>query len=662
MLGGDATPPARVRVSTGPAGVRGGRVLDAHVREGINIQTAIDLTLQFDQGVPRWSDLKEQAVEIEMECGGARRPFWGVVVGLRSAGGTGQAAVWIKSALWLLSLRSTWRVFYAHSSVDVLRAVLPAGSCRVVDLLRQPPRRRDRITQVGETHLEFVLRLLAEDGINFLFRHDPGGEAMVLVDHNDSFDAIGGLSLHGVPRAPGIGGTTGLRAPRPWQVEHQCVPAQGTVADLDPTRPHLEVLGRAVAPGAAGGGGTGDDAEIYFALGGVVEPEHAQQVAQVRLEQLRCAETVLSGRGDDPRVAAGHRFTFHEAGGELAGEWLCVAAEHHAVEQGYGMGTPPYHSLFQCVPSAMPFRPAPRPAPKLPGDYSAFVVGADGRTTPDADKPVVANEHGHVRIRLAAEHPQPDAASGQPYPHDSGWVPLGSSWAGAGGVLRCPRVGESVTVRFLGGNPDRPFVSGAIPATADVPPHEVARHPLRTTWETRPAPDELKAYHMISFDDDKGRPSVVLHSGGEWHESVTGDQRITVGRDQHVDIVGARVERIAGGLERHVKGSEVAHVEGDVVTHTAGDRRDTCDKNYSVQAAQDVTIKCRRFIIDADYISLRGGGSLIVFSDKALALEGPPKVQINCGRASATAVAAEPQRAAPRDPLPAENGRQRQQR
>ena len=75
--------------------------------------------------------------------------------------------------LWLLSRRRNSRIFQGLYAHEIVSAVLSESGIAHRFALRQTYPRRIYCTQYQETDLEFVSRLLAEEGIFFFFDHEP---------------------------------------------------------------------------------------------------------------------------------------------------------------------------------------------------------------------------------------------------------------------------------------------------------------------------------------------------------------------------------------------------------------------------------------------------------------------------------------------------------
>jgi type VI secretion system secreted protein VgrG len=129
-----------------------------------------------------------------------------------------------------------------------------------------------------------------------------------------------------------------------------------------------------------------------------------------------------------------------------------------------------YANRFSCVRRGIAIVPAYDPRVDLPRTeaQSVLVVGPVGEE-------VYCDEHGRVKIRFPGcrqtdhEHAHGVGASG--YEGDSAWVRVASSSAGdRWGAISLPRAGEECIVTFIGGDPDKPVITGRVHGGMAPPP------------------------------------------------------------------------------------------------------------------------------------------------------------------------------------------------
>ena len=85
-------------------------------------------------------------------------------------------------------------------------------------------------------------------------------------------------------------------------------------------------------------------------------------------------------------------------------------------------------------------------------------------------------------------------------------------WTGNGyGALFLPRIGQEVVIGFVGGDPDRPLVTGMVYNSGNPPPWALPEHAACSGLLTRSFPDG-QAGNELRFDDTKDAELVYLHA------------------------------------------------------------------------------------------------------------------------------------------------------
>jgi type VI secretion system secreted protein VgrG len=129
-----------------------------------------------------------------------------------------------------------------------------------------------------------------------------------------------------------------------------------------------------------------------------------------------------------------------------------------------------YTVQFTCVRRDIPIVPHFDPRTDLPrtGEETVVVIGPEGES-------VHCDALGRVRVRFPGVRPDEregarTAAAGIT-DHDSAWVLVSTVWAGAGfGIISLPRVGTFCRIGFVGGDPDKPIITGATHSGVTPPP------------------------------------------------------------------------------------------------------------------------------------------------------------------------------------------------
>ncbi len=341
-------------------------------------------------------------------------------------------------ALWLLKKRTTSRIFQDKTVPEIVTAVLDEAAIpRALRLLDQH-RPRTYCMQYRETDLEFVERLLAEEGIFYTFDHGgPDGDAeivsfgdsahvyppiegdaeLVYRPHGGAGKALSEHHLERFERRRSLRPTSVLR----WGYDFRN-PAQTLGADAN-----LEDLTR----------GEPARGEAFVHHKEDEEPNVLTGAVNAELAQLRARVEVGRGASGCRRLVPGSWFKVcdHDLG-RLDGEYVVTQIKHEGRSpESATEGQAVYVNTFECVSKDVAARPQ-RPARALQQvTETALVVGPDGQE-------IHTDEHGRIKVQFHWDR------AGKRNEHSSCWIRVSQAWAGSGwGFQFIPRVGMEVTDR-----------------------------------------------------------------------------------------------------------------------------------------------------------------------------------------------------------------------
>lgn len=459
----------------------------------------------------------EQMTVLLLHADGVYRPWHGYVVRAAQLGTDGGLARYrLTMAPWLafLGLRRDSFVYRDKTAREIVEDVFKDYSQANARFeVEQPMRTRSLCCQYDESDLDFVARLLAEEGLSYRFEHlqdeaageaDESGRARHMLIVSDALAA-----------RPELG---------PIRFAASRVTSQRKAADaitgFTATR---SVAGNAVTLGAWNyrqvAGTTGGDAtalaigelptlEQYDGAGAYLyeHAEHAERAATRALAALELGYKRFEGEGAVRVLTAGSGFTLVDhplhranttaltyAGAPAASRdradnaFTVLAVEHHAANNlgaqaaellglsDVERGT--YRNHFHAVPAAAALVPAFRRKPTAPGATTALVVGVEG-------EPLTTDREHRVKVQFHWQRGERPNAGGlshastvDPTGHAPGsdasgtWVRVALPAAGANwGAAFVPRLGTEVAVSYVEGDIDRPVVTGQLWNGADAPP------------------------------------------------------------------------------------------------------------------------------------------------------------------------------------------------
>ena len=425
---------------------------------------------------------------------------------LGSDGGFARYRVRISPWLWRLGQVRNSRVWQDMSVIDIVNAVFEFY--RPVATWRWSPETaqfmgsampRSYCCQYREADLDFVRRILAEEGLCWRFEQTESGPGLVLfadssdplaVPGDSTSELDGSVRYHGVSsveRADTVQAMTAQRRLRAslTTLVSQDYKSKQVVAGSSPSRipksRKLPLLESFDVPG-----------QYAYA-----NREQAQRYADLQMQASEARHELWRGRSTVRTLRAGTRmrvsgmprqerdspaFTIlrvtsiglnnlpppaQHALAELFGsipELLqeCVRG-HDAPEMALTIGQAVksgYANCFEAIPSHLPWRPQSPGSdhhsyskPTAHGSQTAIVIGPDGDETPKGADELYCDRLGRVRIRYHWQENR-DASC---------WVRVVQRSAGGGmGFQFLPRIGQEVLVQFLENDIDRPIIVGAL--------------------------------------------------------------------------------------------------------------------------------------------------------------------------------------------------------
>lgn len=443
----------------------------------------------------------------------------------------------VEPPLARLELCADWRIFQQKTVPEILNLLLAGhGIAPYQQNLTEDHLTREYCVQAGDTDLDFLLRLAAEEGLFHRFEHRPDGCTLI---HGDRLYIQGAIAGGPVPYNPTPGGDRPEPALRTFTYAEHVRTTRQTQRDYTFKYPQHDQQHSAVAerPRAAE-----QDYEHYAYPGRYKQGESGEAFSRDRLRGLRGDAQTATVEGDDPRLVPGLAF-------DLIGHprqdwnhgWRPVHIRHEGrqhtsqAEESAGAESGTYYGYTaQLVPDRIEWRPAPRPRPLIPGPQVATVVGPEGEE-------FHVDEFGRVRVQF------PWDREGAHNEHSSCWIRPLHGWAGSSwGQITLPRIGQEVIVDFLDGDPDQPVVTGRSYRVGNRPPYELPKHQVLSTLKSKEHKGQRAS--ELRLDDTTGEISAALmndhgqshlHLGYLTHPRPDGGQPRGEGFELRTDLHGA---------------------------------------------------------------------------------------------------------------------------
>jgi type VI secretion system secreted protein VgrG len=522
---------------------------------------------------------------------------------------------------WLLASMVDCRIFTDMAVPDIVKAVLnEAGYSDVKLSLSASYAKREYCVQYREDGLNFISRLMEQEGIYYYFTHDTHTHTMVLAD---------GVGSHAVTKefaqvAYAAGTDSVLRRQATvsaWSCARSVDVTKCQLTDYNPLTPKASLL----ATGSASGHGSSDSVTVFDYPGTHGVADLGQHYAQVRAEALSAARSHYSGKTGSCGVEIGGLFTLSAyPRSALNQEYLVTAAamQLHGASRASGGGSdePSFSCSFEAIESRQPYRSLPTAAkPVVAGMQTAVVCGSD------TDEDIAVDKYG--RIQVTFHWNKPDKANAK----SSCPVRVASPWAGKNwGAVSIPRVGQEVVVSFLEGDPDRPLIIGSVYNADQMPPYELPTNQTQSGVKSRSSKGATaENFNEIRFEDKKGSEEIYIHAEKDMQIVVENNQTIKVGADKKdpgdrsTTIQNDDTLSVGGNLDTTVTGKETRTVEKDrVTTLKANDQLDITNK-YTLKAGDQITLE-----VGQAKIVMKSDGTIEI-SGMQLKLKGNTKVEID---------------------------------
>lgn len=436
----------------------------------------------------------------------ALRPFHGLVTrcsALGSDGGLARYELVAEPWLAVLAHRRDSYLFQNLSVPDILAEVFadyagqgalqPAWRFDLAELGAYPP--RSLCIQHEESDLDFVLRLLAEEGLVAWFEHAADGHTLIVADHDGATAPCADQAARGCIRYTQAGPTLAEDSLQGYVQRVAVAASRVVLASWDYRSLSQRPAEDQVAVAAAAGSGAPLPPLLQFDQPGAYaydDPAQGERLARRRREGLttwahlgRIHGTVRSLAPMTWFDLAGHPAPGPAAGAPDGRARLRVLSMRHEARNNLHANEPDadkrdadtrdtgaptflYRNQGEVLPADLPVRPLFGPhawaqRPNAPGVQTAIVVGLGEPAHTDRDHRIKIQFHWQRGDRSSArlEHP---AASNAPASDASGtWVRVAESLAGPNwGAHFTPRLGQEVLVDFVEGDIDRPVVIGSL--------------------------------------------------------------------------------------------------------------------------------------------------------------------------------------------------------
>lgn len=432
----------------------------------------------------------------------------------------------MSSWLWFLSQNRNCRIFQDKNVIEIVEEVFShySGIAEFSVELDDSYARREYCAQFEESDLNFINRLLEEEGIWYYFRYeysqDEGKDkdVMVITDRQqfekmpDGYDRIPFLENTTDGLQEGIQAIHRSRKVRPNEV---------VLRDYDYLHPGNNLQVDQEAPES---GLPRVRLEWYDYATGYSDTSQGEKLARLRLQMMQSERQLLQGESNVLGLRPGYAFTLTRHPDVTRNRGFKLIEAHYTYDQGgddsaSGLAA---RSEVSCKIIALnddvPNRPrmlTPRPA--VSGLQSATVVGPPGSE-------VYTDNHARIRVHFHWDRYKTTEED------SSCWVRVAQAWAGKGwGMIAMPRVGQEVLITYVDGDLSRPLVTGIVYNGENPPPYDLPKQIGHTGIKSRSLQHGLpQNQNEITLVDDRGEEKVIIHAERDMRNTVENNLDIWV--------------------------------------------------------------------------------------------------------------------------------------
>ncbi len=471
-------------------------------------------------------------------------------------------------AIWPMSLNEKSAIYTEMTTADILWDLQGQHSGGYSYQHAQPGDQRSYCIQYQETDFEFFSRLLAEEGLSYYFTFDEGDHGLVVAGNHQDYADCAETDVDNIESASADPGQivesiritswereykvhTGTLAMTGYLESSAGKGQNASVATRNKRLKNISKYQRSIH----------DSSVPYKMTEGLAEygdTINQKRTAELILEAEEAGFDIANAESNCCTFFAGGRFTLKHRLKSESGKYLLTRVGHYAVDNGEETS---YTNEFSAVPANTGAHPHPSPPLnrlRINGPQLATVTEVRaGGSASDVDAQLM------VKVRFYWDEEG-----------SSCWVRVMQNYAGKRqGAVFVPRIDSEVVVEFIGGDPDRPLVIGAVyNSDNSAPDYSNTQSGFKT------------ASNEFRFDDHESEEEIYLKAGKDLNFLVLNDQVGEIHNDQKLEL-------------------------GKDQTVTIGNNQDTyVDNNCVIEAGTSITLKvgANEIVIDSGGITMKG--------------------------------------------------------
>lgn len=519
------------------------------------------------------------ATFVIVQTDGSLKYFNGVIQRLSGKGSrrAGQQSLYdLEIVSWLQLFgqqRQDCRIFQDQRIEDVIHAIFSAYGRNAryqIDLSEDHPARSFWV-QYNETDYDFLKRICAREALAFYFSHKNGEHCLHITDSGYSKALFPQVS---VPIRSTDIAEEGFTH---WHKQAAFVAGKHTLMTYNYKRPAENLRVSRIIDGPLADFKHTKETESYTFTEDYESTDDGKKA--VEWAQRRSAQSgiVAFGQGNCRHLSVGQHFSLRlqdeSANFPDKGQIFTVASQHLIADDTHDQLTVKVEAIAQgdaIYPTAH--------QPQIGGLQTGTVTGPSGEE-------VYTDGYGRVKVHF---HWDRESNRNE---NSSCWLRVMQNFAGPNfGAHFTPRIGQEVVIAFENGNPERPFVLGALYHTEHLPPYSAQRGTrMGIRSQTLNAQSPTRANELY-FEDSPNQEEVYLQA------------------EKALNVV------VKDSETRNIHNSQSVHIKQNM-TESVGQNKEVNAQTITLTAGTKLTLKVGGSVIEMS-------GSAITISSSSVSIKG----------------------------------------
>lgn len=431
----------------------------------------------------------------------------------------------VMPALWLLNFTSDCQIFKNQTTLQILKTICDKFNINIDSSgIEGKQTLREYCVQYNETNLNFINRLLEQEGFVYYFRHETTRHTLVLLNTPKAYKAC---SESNIPYTQSTARESSIHY---WRRQYQFYSGKISHTDYNFETPNTSLL---IQHENTAELFSANKSEIFLYPSGHQEIDSGKNFAKQIFEAQESNHNIIEGSSNCASFTAGQKFklTQHPDTNEI-NDYLLLTVTHQAFDYSHRLlqakhfaTTQSYNNTFTCIAATVPYRPQTlTPTPLITGHQTAIVVG-DGQEGQE----VAVDQYGRILVRFHWDRENKFSCRIRVAQNIAG-----KNW----GMIFHPRIGQEVVIAFENGNPDRPIVIGSVYNAEQMPPHELAINQSQSGIKTKTINGH--GNNEIRLEDKDGEEYIYLHAQKDMIYQIENNKTVNI-------LKGNQTIKIASG-------------------------------------------------------------------------------------------------------------------